>query len=199
MRNCPWYLIAILLLVAAMPGDTLSVSGLLSPVTVQPVVIEKIPFSVKVENPRLDNVPFALMIIRGGDEAVYTHNGIIPATVRNIRVPATGDYQVILTTAGATWETNVRSIKGYLALLPPVFAILIALVFRQVYVALFAGIWLGAFIIKDFNPIAGFFYVIDHYAVDTLAGDGGWDHASIAVFTLLLGGLVKDVHLGVGT
>ena len=190
MRHGPWYLSAILLLVAAMPGDIFSASSLPSPVSVQPILVEKIPFNITVDDPRMESVPFALMIIGGGDEAVYTHNGMIPCTVRNIRVPATGDYQVVVSTAGATWETEVRCIKGYLALLPPLFAILIALIFRQVYIALFAGIWLGAFIVNDYNPVAGFFYVVDHYAVDTLAGDGGWDHVSIAVFTMLLGGLV---------
>lgn len=189
-RRTPLYLFAILILVAALPGDTRGGSSLPSPVFIQPILIEKIPFSIKVDDPRMESVPFALMIISGGDEVVYTFNGIIPATIRNVRVPQTGDYQVVVSTAGATWETEVRSIRGYLALLPPVFAILMALIFRQVYIALFAGIWLGAFIVKDFNPVAGFFHVIDHYVVDTLAGEGGWDHFSIAVFTLLLGGLV---------
>jgi Na+/H+ antiporter NhaC len=65
-----------------------------------------------------------------------------------------------------------------------------ALVLRQVVIALFAGIWLGSFFVNDFNIIRSFFYVVDHYFVDAFAGPSGHDHVSIAIFTLLLGGMV---------
>jgi Na+/H+ antiporter NhaC len=161
--------------------------------SVQPIVVEQIPFNVKIHDPRLESVPFALMVLDKDDEVVFTYNGIIPATVRNIRVPSTGKFQLILNTAGQEWEASVRSLGGLSTLLPPLFAILMALIFRQVFVALFAGIWLGAFILQDYSVVRSFFYVVDHYVIDALAGDDGWDHASIAVFTLLLGGLVGIV------
>jgi Na+/H+ antiporter NhaC len=164
-----------------------------SPLSVQTIVVEKIPFDVTIEDRALESVPFALMVLDEEDEVVFTYNGIIPAVVRNIRVPRTGDYQVMLTTAGRTWETNVRSLSGLITLLPPLFAILIALISRQVYVALVAGIWFGAFIVNDYGVLRGLFYTVDHYVIDALAGDDGWDHTSIAVFTLLLGGLVGIV------
>jgi Na+/H+ antiporter NhaC len=162
-------------------------------VSVQPIVVERIPFSVQINDPKQESVPFALMILDEDDEVVFTYNGIIPATVRNIRVPASGRYEIVVNTAGHTWETSVRSLTGFVTVLPPLFAILIALLFRQVYLALFAGVWLGAFIVRDYSLVSSFFYVIDHYVIDTLAGDDGWDHSSIAVFTLLLGGLVGIV------
>ncbi|MGD8413169.1 MAG: Na+/H+ antiporter NhaC family protein [Candidatus Latescibacterota bacterium] len=164
-----------------------------SPLSVQPIVVERIPFNVTVDDPGQEAVPFALMVLDDQDEVVFLYNGIIPATVRNVRVPATGDYQIMLTTAGKTWESHVRSLGGLITLLPPLIAILMALVFRQVYIALFAGVWIGGFIVQDYNVIRGFFYVIDHYVIDSLSGEDGWDHSSIAVFTLLLGGLVGIV------
>jgi Na+/H+ antiporter NhaC len=168
-------------------------AGTDEPVKVQPIVVERIPFSVEIDDPSQESVPFALMVMDTDGEVVFTYNGIIPATVRNIRVPATGRYEICVNTAGHTWETNVRSLNGFVTVLPPLFAILIALVFRQVYIALFAGVWLGAFIVRDYSIVSSFFYVIDHYVINTLAGDDGWDHSSIAVFTLLLGGLVGIV------
>jgi Na+/H+ antiporter NhaC len=156
-------------------------------------VVEKIPFNVEVVDPGLESVPFALMLLDEEDEVVFHYNGIIPATVRNVRVPSTGSYQIMLTTAGRTWEREVRSLGGLVTLLPPLIAILMALIFRQVYIALFAGVWIGAFIVEDYNVVRGFFYVIDHYVIDALAGSDGRDHTSIAVFTLLLGGLVGIV------
>jgi Na+/H+ antiporter NhaC len=179
---------------AAPQGDDLKTS----PATVPPLVVERIPFEIEIESSDLESVPYSLMIIGGDDEAVYTHQGIIPSTIRNVRVPAGGGYQLMLVTAGKTWETDFRSLRGWQTLLAPLFAIAMALVFRQVYVALFAGIWLGATIIKDYNPLQGLFYSVDHYVVDSLAGGSGWDHTSIAVFTLLLGGLVGVVSANGG-
>jgi Na+/H+ antiporter NhaC len=162
------------------------------------LVVERIPFDITIESHDLEAVPYSLMLISGDDEAVFTFNGVIPSTVRNVRVPTGGSYQLMLVTAGKTWETNFRSLPGWQTLLAPLFAIVMALVFRQVYVALMAGVWLGATIIQNYNPIKGLFYTIDHYVVDSLAGSSGWDHTSIAVFTLLLGGLVGVVSANGG-
>jgi len=168
-----------------------------SPVRAPAFVVERIPFDITLEANGLEHVPFSLMII-GDGEAVYTHNGLIPTTIRNVRVPEGGTYEIVVNTAGETWERPFRTIPGWLTLLPPLLAIFIALVFRQVHVALFMGIWMGAIIVKDYNPLVGFFWVVEHYVVDSLAGDGGWDHTSIAIFTLLLGGLVGVVSANGG-
>jgi Na+/H+ antiporter NhaC len=194
MRHGSCYPVLALAVALVFPGTSWGQSSASNPLRLQPIVVERIPFSITIDEPRLESVPFALMILDEDEEVVFTYNGVIPATVRNVRVPASGDYEIILNTAGQTWEANVRSLNGLITLLPPLFAILIALVFRQVYLALFAGVWLGAFIVKDYDLVPSFFYVIDHYVIDVLAGNNGWDHTSIAVFTLLLGGLVGIVY-----
>ncbi len=189
-----FFLVCLFLLVGVVPAALASPT----PVTIPSLVVERIPFEIKVESADLDAVPFSLMIV-GDGEAVYTHHGIIPATVRNIRVPSGGTYELILTTAGETWETEFRSLWGWLTLIPALLAILAALLFRQVYIALFAGIWAGAFIINGYQPISALFRVVDYYVIDAIAGDSGWDHTSIIVFTLLLGGLVGIVSTNGGT
>ena len=75
---------------------------------------------------------------------------------------------------------------GWLTLLPPILAIAMALVFRQVVPALFAGIWVGAWIIYG-DPFSGLLRTVDVYAVGSLADT---DHTKIVLFTLLLGGMV---------
>lgn len=82
---------------------------------------------------------------------------------------------------------NTLSIPGWLSLLPPFIAILLALIFRQVIIALIAGIWIGAFVLADFNLFYGSLRVIDYYIINSLANP---DHVSIIVFSLLLGGMV---------
>jgi Na+/H+ antiporter NhaC len=84
---------------------------------------------------------------------------------------------------------------GWLTLLPPVLAIAMALVFRQVVPALFAGIWVGAWIVYG-DPFSGLLRTIDKYAVGSLADT---DHTKIVLFTLLLGGMVGVISKSGGT
>ncbi|MFW6050648.1 MAG: Na+/H+ antiporter NhaC family protein [Myxococcota bacterium] len=79
---------------------------------------------------------------------------------------------------------------GWLSLLPPVVAIAAALLFRQVLVALATGIWLGATLGAGFDPVRGLLRTLDRYVVGAVADA---DHASILVFTVLLGGMVGVV------
>jgi len=84
---------------------------------------------------------------------------------------------------------------GWLTLLPPVLAIAMALVFRQVVPALLAGIWVGAWIVYG-DPFSGLLRTIDKYAVGSLADT---DHTKIVLFTLLLGGMVGVISKSGGT
>jgi Na+/H+ antiporter NhaC len=85
------------------------------------------------------------------------------------------------------WQSELRVIPGWLSLLPPLVAILLALMARQVLVALFVGVWIGAVIIYDYNIFAGFFYGLTEYIVLAPADPA---NMAIVVFSLTLGGLV---------
>jgi len=85
---------------------------------------------------------------------------------------------------------------GWLSLLPPIIAIALALVFREVVVSLFVGVWLGAIILAGWNPLAGLAMSIDTFALEAVADA---DHASIMIFTLLLGGMVGVIGRSGGT
>ena len=75
---------------------------------------------------------------------------------------------------------------SWLSVLPPLLAISLALITRQVIVALVLGIWLGATILTG-DPAGAFLRVGDKYLVGALA-DGS--HAAIVLFTAILGGMV---------
>ncbi|MCA9580797.1 MAG: Na+/H+ antiporter NhaC family protein [Myxococcales bacterium] len=79
---------------------------------------------------------------------------------------------------------------GWLSLLPPLVAIALAIAARQVVVALLVGIGLGAFLVNDFNPLTAVLRTVDHYGVNAVADEG---HASILLFSLLLGGAISVV------
>ena len=152
-------------------------------------VIAGISCRFELSSPTDESSSYTLKIIRGG-ETVFSHSGQAPETVEDVILPESGEYRLILETGGETVEQRLRVLPGFLTILPPVLAIVIALIFRQVVIALFAGVWLGAFLVNDFHVIRSFYYVVDHYVINAFSGDGGSDHVSIAIFTLLLGGMV---------
>jgi len=101
-----------------------------------------------------------------------------------------------LSVGGQALEVAPRMLPGWFSLLPPLLAIALALVFREVVTALFAGVWLGATALTGFNPFAGLLMSVDTYLMPAVADEG---HASIIMFSLLLGGMVGLVARNGGT
>ena len=63
------------------------------------------------------------------------------------------DYDIVLNNSSLG---TIRVIPGWLSIIPPLLAIFLALVIRQVIVSLLAGIYAGAFFIYDFfNKLYG--------------------------------------------
>ncbi|MDW7738807.1 MAG: Na+/H+ antiporter NhaC family protein [Bacillota bacterium] len=73
---------------------------------------------------------------------------------------------------------------GFLSILPPLLAIVLAIATRQVIVSLFIAVWLGASILHA-SPIDGFFRSIDVYMLESYADP--W-YAAILVFTMIIAG-----------
>lgn len=86
---------------------------------------------------------------------------------------------------------------GWLTLLPPLVAIAFALIFREVVLSLFAGIWLGALLLHGWDPFTASLRTVDQYILGAIAEDA--DHVSIIVFSLLLGGMVGLMGRSGGT
>lgn len=78
-------------------------------------------------------------------------------------------------------------LPAWTSILPPLVAIALALLLRHVLVALALGVWLGAFLVSGMSPVASFARLLDTYIVNAVADRG---HASILVFSLLLGGML---------
>lgn len=97
----------------------------------------------------------------------------------------------LTTTPGAAVDIaggmEMDDMPGWVSILPPLLAIGLALLFRHVLVALFLGVWLGALLLADLSPIASFARLLDTHLVGAMADRG---HASIVLFSLLLGGML---------
>lgn len=100
--------------------------------------------------------------------------------------------------AKETAKTGIES-GSWLSILPPLVAIGIALIFRQVLFALFLGIWCGAFLAGDLSfggVLTSFFAALDGYIVPATADES---HMSIIIFTILIGGMVGIITDNGGT
>lgn len=155
------------------------------------VVLTGIPFEVVVTpraesgdplpgysgTPRLGGVDEAGPSTRRGDGAVV---------FSNVRVEDSGRFEISAEDGGARGTAGTRAIPGIWSLAPPVFAILLAVLFRQVVLALVAGVWIGSTLLLDFNPLAGFFEVGSRYVIGAVTDS---DRAHIIVFSMMFGGL----------
>ncbi|MEL7833747.1 Na+/H+ antiporter NhaC family protein [Fodinibius sp. Rm-B-1B1-1] len=100
--------------------------------------------------------------------------------------------------AGEAVNTGIES-GSWFSILPPLVAIGIALIFRQVLFALFLGIWCGAFLAGDLSfggVFTSFFTALDGYIVPATADES---HMSIIIFTILIGGMVGIITDNGGT
>lgn len=83
---------------------------------------------------------------------------------------------------------------NWLSILPPLVAIILALITRETLVSLFAGIWIGVSILKG-NVIEGFLATLDTYLIGALANTS---HAAIILFTLGFGGMIGVISANGG-
>lgn len=104
------------------------------------------------------------------------------------------EFPVVVTLGGDTLvEASPRVLPGWVAVLPPILAIALALVTRQVLVSLVLGSWIGCLMLEGWNPFAALLRFGDRFLVDALAQP---DHASIVLFTTILGGMVGVMARG---
>lgn len=95
-------------------------------------------------------------------------------------------------------ETAASPITGFgswISLLPPLVAIGLALVTREVILSLFAGLWVGALFLADWNPFVATAGSLEFIVKVT----SNAEHVSIIVFSLLLGGMVGIMSKSGGT
>lgn len=117
-------------------------------------------------------------------EIVADKNEIL---LENLQLKSTSENVLTIETADEKFELSLKVIPGWMALLPPIIAIMLAMITKEMLMSLFIGIWSGAILIYDYNPLLGFFKSLDTFVVNALANS---EHASIIIFTLLFGGMI---------
>jgi len=103
---------------------------------------------------------------------------------------------ILLFTITAYGEEMEGSPFGILSLLPPLLAIALAFITKQVILSLFLGIFTGVLMLNNYNPFISFLRTLDTYILGSLADS--WN-AGIIIFTLSIGGMVGIIGKMGGT
>ena len=82
---------------------------------------------------------------------------------------------------------------GWLSVLPTLVAFVLAAALRQVILALFAGVWVGAFLLAGPSASGVWRGMLDAASAHTVGAVADAGHAALVVSTLMLGGMVGMV------
>ena len=128
--------------------------------------------------------------INGEDDTLTFHDGSL---VFEMQFSTEDEYAVHSDLF--SFSGSVNAIPLWMSILPPLIAILMALVFREVFSALFTGLLVGSTIIYFYAGnnlfiafFKGIFAISEEYIIEALFDTG---HLSIIVFSMMIGGMVN--------
>ncbi|HET54405.1 MAG TPA: hypothetical protein ENN33_04230, partial [Ignavibacteria bacterium] len=156
--------------------------------------LSEISFPVKIKN-LTDSTLHQVSVYDANQTLVnkFTFEGDNYET--KITLPRSGNYSFVISSEPGI-SASVRIIPGWLSVVPPLLAIFLALIIRQVLVSLAAGIFVGAVIIYNYNPLTALLRFTDTIIMNALVDH---DHMFIIVFTLMIGGVVGVISQNGGT
>ncbi len=112
---------------------------------------------------------------------IYTNN------IKNIAYVVS---LLLLSTVAYADEAAPASAGHWVSILPPLLTIFVALAIKRVVPALFLGIWVGAWAINDFGFWGFWKGLLDTFQVFVANALANEDHASIVLFSMMVGGMV---------
>jgi Na+/H+ antiporter NhaC len=201
---------AVLLFIFLSAGITVCAQGLDAVQPVENTVTKELINSFKIEAPAYvigsQEVDLRLVITDATGRVDTTINGTYNVTVQGIKDTlafegGSGSLKTIVS-SGEPIQVQVaeiantfviRHIPAWLSILPPLIAIAMALVFKEVVISLFTGIFSGALILGGFQPsnwIPALMAVVDKYILQSLLDTG---HLSVILFSMTIGGMVAVI------
>jgi len=136
---------------------------------------------------------------REGDICKISVNGkmqILPSqgneTITSINITQSSDFKIYINDKVLA-EKRIRPIPLWMSILPPLLAIACALIFKEVIISLFLGLYLGTLIPAVYSiGFAGIFTaflpIIDTYIIEALYNTG---HLSVILFSMIIGATVS--------
>ncbi len=160
------------------------------------IALANIEFEIKITD-YTDTDSFVPIKIFSSDNKSFSQFNLIGngnTFSGKVKLSESGKYFVELN--GKRFETVINVIPGFISIIPPLIAIFVALIFRQVLFSLLLGIFAGTFFLYDYNPLIAFMRLVDVYVINSLIDKS---HIQIIVFTLMFGGVIGLMSKSGGT
>ena len=161
------------------------------------VFLKGVNFSLIISAPQ--SLGPVSVIVRMGDGEIVADTTVQPLqglVLRELVVDDAGQNPLTVTAGAEVVVVDRPVLPGWVSLLPPLLAIGLALVFREVVTSLFAGVWLGCLFLAGFNPLVAIFMAGNEFVRQELAD---FDNGAIIIFSMLLGGMVGVITRVGGT
>lgn len=97
---------------------------------------------------------------------------------------------LFFSTIASAEEIPPAAAGSWVSILPPLLTIVVALAFKRVIPALFLGIWMGAWAIRDFGFFNVWMGLLDSFQVFVANALSNPDHTAIVLFSMMVGGMV---------
>jgi len=102
-------------------------------------------------------------------------------------------YLLLFSNLANATEAIPQAAGSWVAIVPPLLTIAVALTIKRVIPALFIGIWVGAWIINDFGLVGIWTGLLDTFQVFVANALANPDHAAIVLFSMMVGGMVSII------
>ncbi len=162
-----------------------------------PAIMKNVSTTIRISTPENEKIFHPILLINGTKkELLEDANGLFCEYTFNEPT----EIQVIHPHKIETKQIN--PIPLWLSILPPLIAILMALITKEVFSSLFVGMLFGTTVIFKYAGVnffiaifKGTFAIIDTYLMQALLSH---EHISIIIFCMLIGGMVTLISLNGG-
>ena len=157
------------------------------------IILKGVPFDLQFKGQFKTSDKYTLTI--GKQTISPTEKSSESIVFKKIKILQGGTHILTLSNGSLPiFQFRKSSMPGWISILPPLVAIILAFISRSVVPSLFAAIWFGVWSLNGFNIgkiISALLSSFHVYILNTVIDR---DHAILTLFTLMLGGMVGIVY-----
>ena len=156
------------------------------------VLIKGVESTITVVSSDKENGNFQKTLFVNNQE--YTFTNIDESQITFVYTPQ-NEQEISVTYGEQKTVQTINPIPLWLSILPPLIAIILALLLKEVISSLFIGILSGTVIMSVYGDgfsgvFGGFLQTVDTYVMNALTD---WSHIAVIVFSLSIGGVVSII------
>lgn len=169
-------------------------------VDIPEVIVQHIPIEISIVIPSLQSqtADTINISINNQPRKVIFNNGI-----HKFEYQFESNEELTISIGEGSFTKGITPIPLWMSILAPLIAIMMALLFREVFSALFMGLMVGSVIITYYQGVVfwkaiffGLFSIIDVYILESLNDSA---HLSVIVFSMMIGAMVALISENGGT